>query len=108
MLEEMGHPQTSNPIQKDNSTAYGIVNTKVNQKSSKAMDMRFYWIKDKIEQDKYLIYWEPGGDDLTDYFTNRHSSAHHNIMRIQYVHNTHEPMIYYNTAAKLNHTARVC
>jgi hypothetical protein len=61
MLEEMGHPQPPTPIQTDNSTAYGILNNKVNQKISKAMDMRFYWVKERIEQEQYSIYWEPGG-----------------------------------------------
>jgi hypothetical protein len=46
MLEEMGHHQPPIPIQTDNSTAYGILNKKLNQKCSKAMDMRFYWVRD--------------------------------------------------------------
>jgi hypothetical protein len=49
MLEEMGHHQPPTPIQTDNSTAYGILNNKSNQKRSKAMDMRFYWVRDQIE-----------------------------------------------------------
>jgi hypothetical protein len=32
MLEEMWHPQPPTPIQIENSTAYGILNNKVNQK----------------------------------------------------------------------------
>jgi hypothetical protein len=50
MLEEMGHPQPATPIQTYNLTAYGILKNKVNQKQSTAMDMMFYWIKDRIEQ----------------------------------------------------------
>jgi hypothetical protein len=46
MLEEMGHLQLPTPIQTDNSKAYGILNNKLNQKRSKAMDMRFYWVRD--------------------------------------------------------------
>jgi hypothetical protein len=108
MLEEMGNPQPGTPIQTDNSTAYGILNNKVNQKRSKAMDMRFYWIQDRIEQGQYRVYWEPGGENLADCFTKHHSSAHHKMMRNQYVHNTPAPVIHYNSAAALNHTARVC
>eukprot|EP00956_Cyclotella_meneghiniana_P031271 scaffold81716_cov13-Cyclotella_meneghiniana.AAC.1 len=38
-LEELGHPQGKTPIQTDNSTAYGIVNNKIQPKQTKAMDM---------------------------------------------------------------------
>jgi hypothetical protein len=59
VLEEMGHNQPPTPIQTENSTAYGIVNNKLNEKRSKAMDMRFYWVRDRIEQKQYKVYWEP-------------------------------------------------
>jgi hypothetical protein len=108
MLEEMGYPQPATPIQTDSSTAYGILNNKFNQKRSKAMDMIFYWIKYSIGQGQYQVYWDPGGENLADYLTKHHSSAHHKIMRSQYVHNTPAPMIRYNTDAALKHTARVC
>jgi hypothetical protein len=107
MLEEMGHHQPPTPIQTDNSTAYGILNNKLNQKRSKAMDMRFYWVRDRIEQKQYRVYWEPGGENLADYFTKHHSPTHHKEMRRQYVHNKLVPMLRFNAAA-LKHTARVC
>jgi hypothetical protein len=66
MLEEMGHHQPPTPIQTENSTAYGILNNKLNQKRSKAMDMRFYLVQDRIEQKQYRVYWEPGGENLAD------------------------------------------
>ena len=49
-LIELGHPQPPTPIQTDNSTAAGFANDTIKQKRSKAMDMRFYWIKDRVEQ----------------------------------------------------------
>jgi hypothetical protein len=107
MLEEMRHNQPTTPIQTDNSTSNGILNNKLNQKSSEAMDMRFYWVRYRIEQKQYRVYWEPGGENLADYFTQHHSPPHHKDMRRQYVHNKLVPMIRFN-AASLNHTARVC
>ena len=51
ILEEMGWPQSDpTPIQTDNSCAEGIINDTVKQKCSKAMDMHFYWIKDRVKQ----------------------------------------------------------
>ena len=49
-LEEMGHPQPPTAIVVDNSTASGIANKTVKQRRSKAMDMRFYWVRSKIAQ----------------------------------------------------------
>eukprot|EP00957_Ditylum_brightwellii_P172841 13158077-Ditylum_brightwellii.AAC.1 len=45
-LEEMGHPQPPTPIMTDNTTANGIVNDTIKQRRSRAIDMRFYWLKD--------------------------------------------------------------
>jgi hypothetical protein len=41
-LSEMGHNQDATDITTDNTTAYNIINNTVQQKQSKAMDMRFY------------------------------------------------------------------
>eukprot|EP00957_Ditylum_brightwellii_P096530 7351305-Ditylum_brightwellii.AAC.1 len=45
-LEEMGHPQPPTPIMADNTTANGVVNNTVKQRRLRAIDMRFYWLKD--------------------------------------------------------------
>jgi hypothetical protein len=47
-LRELGHLQPPTPTVTDNSTASGITNKYVKQKCSKAMDMRFYWIHDRV------------------------------------------------------------
>ena len=47
ILKEMGHKQPATPIQTDNSTAEGVVNSKLTPKRTKAMDMRFYWLRDR-------------------------------------------------------------
>jgi hypothetical protein len=107
MLEEMEHHQPPTPIQTENSTAYGILNNKWNHKISKEMYMRFYWVRDRIAQKQYIVYWEPGGENIDDYFTEHHSPTHHKEMRSKYVHNKLVPMICFN-AATMKHTARLC
>eukprot|EP00957_Ditylum_brightwellii_P164854 12551165-Ditylum_brightwellii.AAC.1 len=47
MLQELGHQQPATPIQVDNFVAHGIVNSNIRQGKSKAIDMRFYWVKDR-------------------------------------------------------------
>jgi hypothetical protein len=49
ILSEMGHIQDTTDLTTDNTTADGIINNIVQQKRSKEMDMRFYWVKDRVE-----------------------------------------------------------
>ena len=56
LLEEMGHPQPPTPIQTDNTTAYGIINNKIQPKATKAMDMRFHWLRDPESKKQFHIY----------------------------------------------------
>ena len=84
-LEYLGHPQPATPIQTDNSTADGILNGTVKQKRSKAIDMRFYWLRDRIEQKQFQVHWQPGSANFADYFTKHHPAKHHQNIRPAYL-----------------------
>mmetsp|Transcript_6798 Transcript_6798/g.12795 ORF Transcript_6798/g.12795 Transcript_6798/m.12795 type:complete len:338 (-) Transcript_6798:2268-3281(-) len=84
-LHDMGHPQPPTPLKTNNSTAHGILTSLVKQKRSKAFDMRFYWLKDRIAQQQFHVYWKPGNQNLADYITKHHPPAHHKIMRSKYL-----------------------
>lgn len=86
-LEFIGHPQPPTPIQTDNSCAEGIINDTVKQKRSKAIDMRFYWLRDRAKQGQFAIHWKKGQDNLADYFTKHHPTSHHRNMQSTYLHN---------------------
>ena len=58
-LEDMGNPQGPIPMQKYNSMVSRIINETVKQCRSKAIDMRFYWVRDRCKQKHFLIYWAP-------------------------------------------------
>ena len=88
-LTDMGHPQPATPIQTDNACAAGICNDTVKQRRSKAMDMRFYWIRDRVTQGQFLVHWRKGADNLADYFTKHHSPSHHRLMRSRYLLDLH-------------------
>ena len=47
-LRNLGHPQPPTPIKTDNSTTVGIANNTILQRKSRAMDMRFYWVRDRV------------------------------------------------------------
>jgi hypothetical protein len=86
ILEELGHPQPPTPLQTDNSTASGISNDTVKQKRSKAIDMRFYWIRDRVRQKQFHICWKKGILNKADYFTKHHPPSHHQAIRSSYLH----------------------
>jgi hypothetical protein len=85
-LDELGHNHPPTPMETDNTTAIGYINGTIKQKSTKVMTMRFYWIKDRVKQGQFQIYWGPGCQNLADYFTKHHSPAHHKSIRNVYIH----------------------
>jgi hypothetical protein len=90
-LTEMGHPQPATPMATDNTTASGIANETVKQKRSKAIDMRFYWIRDRVRQGQFEIYWEKGSGNRSDYHSKHHPPAHHINMRPIYLYSPDNP-----------------
>ena len=85
----MGHPQPATKIKTDNATANGIINGNVKQNRSKGIDMRFYWLQDRVQQQQFDVYWAPGAINLADYFTKLHSPTHHIALRPIYLHDPH-------------------
>jgi len=86
-LEELGHkqPATGTPFDTDNKTARGILTRTMRQKLSKAFDMRYWWMKDRIKQKQFDLMWSPGKGNLADYFTKHHPPWHHKKMRYRYL-----------------------
>ena len=85
ILKEMGHPQPPTPIQTDNSTAEGVVNRKIQPKRTKAMDMRFHWLRDRETLKQLRIYWRAGKLNLADYYTKHHPTKHHCEIRYEFL-----------------------
>ena len=85
ILTEMGHPQPRTPLQTDNTTAEGVINNKIQPKRTKAMDMRFHWLRDREAQGQFRIHWRPGKTNLADYFTKHHPPAHHVNVRTEFL-----------------------
>ena len=81
----MGHPQAPTTLVTDNSTAAGIANDTVKQRRSKAMDMRYYWIRDRVRQGQFQVKWHPGETNLADYPTKHHPPSHHREIRHKFM-----------------------
>ncbi len=86
ILQEMQHhPQPQTPIQTDNLTAEGVINSWVRPKRTKSMDMHFKWLLDREQQGQFKIYWKPGKTNLADYFTKYHPPSHHRNVRVEFL-----------------------
>jgi hypothetical protein len=56
----------------DNSTADGFANIWTKIPRSKAMDMRFHWVQDRVQNGEFAIDWPKGEQNLAGYFTKHH------------------------------------
>jgi len=77
LLHEMGHKQPKTPMQTDNSTALGVVNSNIQPRRTKSMDMRYYWLRCRDSQGKFRYYWKPGPTNKADYYTKHFPASHH-------------------------------
>jgi hypothetical protein len=77
LLAEMGHKQPKTPIQTDNTTVCGVVNSNIQPQRTKAMDMRFHWLHCRDSQGQFRYYWGPRIDNRADNYTKHHCAAHH-------------------------------
>ena len=63
-------------MQTDNSTAKGVVDNKDQPKRTKPIDMRFHWLRCRINQKQFRFYQRPGTANLADYWTKHHPGIH--------------------------------
>jgi hypothetical protein len=58
ILKELDYEQPGpTRLTTDNSTADGFANKRTKIKPSKATDMRFYWIQDRVQQGELAVHW---------------------------------------------------
>jgi hypothetical protein len=69
VLAGLGYPQPPTIIITDNECAEGIANNRLTAKKSKAIAMRYHWIRDRIRLGEFLVKWLPGKLNYADFFT---------------------------------------
>ena len=89
ILEELVHNQPLTPLQTDNSMTEAVINGKVQLKRTKAMDMRFHWLRGRECQEQFRIYWRPGKVNYADYWTKHHAATHQQNVRKEFFNTTH-------------------
>ena len=104
ILEEMGHKQPPTPLQTDNSMAEAVINGKIQPKRTKAMDMRFHWLRNRECQEQFRIYWRPGKLNYADYWTKHHPAKHHQNIRNEFL--TPQVVVEMLRQEQNRHTAR--
>jgi hypothetical protein len=89
----MGHPQPKKPVHCNNATAVGIANNTIKRQRLRSMEMRFFWIGDKIAQQMYNLKWHPGQENLANYQSKHHIGLHHTAVRPRYLHLENSPRV---------------
>ena len=68
-LVELGYPQQPTLILVDNTVAEGLANDTINAKRSKSMDVRFFWIRDRVKKMQFVMKHLQGRWNISDFFT---------------------------------------
>ena len=66
--KELGKKQPPTPMRADNSTASGILNKTLKQNRSKEINIRFHWLRYRVKQGQFRIFWDKGTTNLANYF----------------------------------------
>ena len=73
------------PFETDNITTQGILTSNMHAKLLKAFNMRYWWVKDRIEQKMFDLIWATGKKNAAYYFTKHHPPWHNTRMRRVYI-----------------------
>ena len=84
-LEDLGYPQPPTIGEVDNKIATQLVNDEAKQKRSKAVDMRYHWMRDRVRQGQFKVIWREGTSNLADFPSKIHPTPHFLAMRKFYV-----------------------
>jgi hypothetical protein len=69
IAKALGYPQNATQVWCDNSCAVNLANDTAKLSKSKAMDMRFHWLRDRVKQGHFVISWVKGEQNIADFFT---------------------------------------
>ena len=104
LLEELGHHQTTTPITTDNATAHGLIRGMMMPRKSKAMDMRFHWLRCRQAQRHFDFRWECSANNKADYFSKHHPPQVHTQEQSEYLVNYCHNIFLTNTRKKAHFT----
>ena len=47
--------------------------------------MRYFWLKDRVSQSEFIIYWDKGSNNHADYWTKHWPARYHQQIRPTYI-----------------------
>jgi hypothetical protein len=113
VLEALGYAHPATRILCDNQCAVGLAwlpTPTVKARSSKSIDMRFHWIRDRIRQCQFQVSWIKGAINFADFFTKALPAHRHRELKPLLVrgvpHNPANPSL--PKQLQRNHTHRPC
>ena len=70
VAKAIGYPQTHPTILLcDNTTTVGLANDTVKIAKTKAVDMRYHWLRDRVRQGQFRVQWVAKERNIADFFT---------------------------------------
>ncbi len=67
ILHDLGYPQPPTLLRMDNTVALGLAQGSLNAKRSKSMDMRLFWLVDRVKQKQFIVDHIPGIWNIADH-----------------------------------------
>ena len=92
-LVELGHPYPSTPIHCDNATSTGIVNGIVKKQQAISMEMRYFYVYDKVKHGVVDFMWHPGQENFGYYTSKNHGMPHQKSVRLYFLQERNSPRI---------------
>ena len=63
------YPQGPTPVYCDNTCAVGLATDTLKAAKTKAIDLRFHCLRDRVRQGQFKILWIATDDNIADFFT---------------------------------------
>jgi hypothetical protein len=75
-----GHPQQPTAIIYDNELSGGMANNTCKLRRSKAVSMRYHWLRDRVKAGDFKMIWRAGAHNLADFLSKAHPVRHYKAM----------------------------
>lgn len=67
-LNDLGNHQDKILLTTDNAIAYGINNDTVKIKRTRSIDIKYFWMRDRVRTGDFNALWREGKSSLADFF----------------------------------------
>ncbi len=68
-MQTLGYTDLTCELFVDNECAIGLATNTVKQMRSRAIDMRYHWLRERTELKHFRIQWVPTKSNIADFFT---------------------------------------